>query len=125
MENRTNHPGRPAFFRAAVRNRSSVRSPLAAGKPITRERGRSTRKDPEWQGTDGPGGEGMASMLGVAAGYGLAISALVLYTVERMFGARGTVGRLTVLAATVGALMAGTAVVRARRSLQRRRLRDG
>lgn len=67
----------------------------------------------------------MASMLGVAAGYGLAISALVLYTVERMFGARGTAGRLTVLAATVGALVAGTAVVRARRSSQRRRLRDG
>ncbi len=65
------------------------------------------------------------SALAVAAGYGLAVSAFMVLTVERMIGPRSAGGRLAVLAMTVAALVTGAAVVRARRSWQRRRLRGG
>jgi uncharacterized membrane protein len=74
----------------------------------------------------GPGtARNVLSALAVAAGYGLAVSAFLVITIERMFGPRGAGGRLAVLAMTVTVLVAGAAIVRARRSWQRRRLRGG
>lgn len=69
----------------------------------------------------GTGGN-VVSALAVAAGYGLAVSTFTVIMIERVFGPRSQGGRLAVLAMTVGALVAAAAVVRARRSLQRRRL---
>ncbi len=92
---------------------------MPAGTREIRERDRRTQTD-----AARPGG-GVAGALGVAAGYGLAMSALILFTIERIFGTRGTAGRLMVLAATVGALVAGAAVIQARRSSQRRHVRGG
>jgi hypothetical protein len=67
-----------------------------------------------------PGTRSVAGTLAVAAGYGLAISALTVLTGERMFGTRGLGGRLAVLAVTVGVLVLGAAAICARRSWQRR-----
>ena len=61
----------------------------------------------------------MAGTLAVAAGYGLAISALTVFTGERMFGTHGLGGQLVVLGVTVGALVMGAAAMCARRSWQR------
>jgi hypothetical protein len=66
-------------------------------------------------------GRSVAGTLTVAAGYGLAISALTVVTVERMFGTRSPGGRLEVLGMTVGALVIAAGVMCARRSWQRRR----
>ncbi len=85
---------------------------VAARNQIAQRDGRSRRPD-----TSGS----VASALAVAAGYGLAISALIVLTVERMFGTRGMGARLAVLGMTVAALVAGAAVMCARRALQRRR----
>ncbi|HUK71387.1 MAG TPA: hypothetical protein VLW50_21910 [Streptosporangiaceae bacterium] len=63
----------------------------------------------------------VAGTLAVAAGYGLAVSVLMVATVERMFGAAGPTMRLAVLGTTVAVLVAGAAVARARRSWHGRR----
>jgi hypothetical protein len=70
-------------------------------------------------------GRNVAGTLTVAAGYGLAISALTVLTVERMFGTRSPGGRLEVLGMTVGTLVIAAAVMCARRSRQRRPRRRG
>jgi hypothetical protein len=66
-------------------------------------------------------GKSVAGTLAVAAGYGLAVSALIVITVERMFGTTDTGGRLAVLGMTVAVLVGTAAVVRARESGRRRR----
>ncbi len=66
-------------------------------------------------------GRSVAGTLTVAAGYGLAISALPVLTVQRMFGTTDAGGRLAVLGVTVAALVGAAAVMCARRSWQRRR----
>ncbi len=71
------------------------------------------------RGSTRPGTTSVAGTLAVAAGYGLAISALTVLTGERMFGTRGLGGRLAVLAVTVGVLVLGAAASCARRSWQR------
>ena len=63
--------------------------------------------------------------LAVAAGYGLVVSVLLVVTVDWMFGARGSGGRLAVLGMTVGALVVGAAVMRVGRSWRRRRVSWG
>jgi hypothetical protein len=62
----------------------------------------------------------VAATLTVAAGYGLAVSALTVLTVDRMFGTTGTGGRLAVLGMTVAVLVAAAGLMCARRSRQRR-----
>jgi integral membrane sensor domain MASE1 len=82
---------------------------MTARDRITRRDGRGTR----------PGGS-VPGTLAVAAGYGLAISALIVLSVEHVFGSRGEAGRLAVLGMTVGVLVAAAALMCARRSWQRR-----
>ncbi|HKB30125.1 MAG TPA: hypothetical protein VKD26_04740 [Streptosporangiaceae bacterium] len=85
---------------------------MAARNRIAQQEGRRGRPHP---------GKRVAGTLAVGAGYGLAVSALIVITVERMFGTTDTGGRLAVLGMTVAVLVGATAAVHARKSGRRRR----
>lgn len=81
---------------------------MTAGTHTVREERRDSRP--------GTGvGASVVGTLALAAGYGLVVSVLIVLSVEHMFGSRGAAGRLTMLAATVGVLVAGAGIGCARR----------
>jgi hypothetical protein len=85
---------------------------MPARNRIAQQHGRNKR--PDRSGS-------VAGTLAVAAGYGLAVSVLMVLTIERVFGAAGSTARLVVLGTTVGVLVAGAGLACARRSWQGRR----
>jgi Na+/proline symporter len=77
----------------------------------TRQRGRSAPS----------ASRSVPGTLAVAAGYGLAISALTVLTAPRMFGTTGAGGRIAAAGMTVAILVSAAALMCVRRSWHRRR----
>jgi hypothetical protein len=84
---------------------------MAAGTSTAREMRRGARpgNDTASRRTAGHASS-VAGALALAAGYGLVLSVIIVFSVERVFGSTGAVARMTMLAVTVGVLVVGAGI---------------